>query len=113
MTMAANQAGLDVVDWVLEGQDRGVGEILLTSVDRDGTKRTRYSACPCGWERLRIPLIASGGIGTPQLRGRNLRGWSRCCRDSDLSYRTVKRGYPRVLRRTQHKNQKNSARQLA
>ena len=60
-------SGLNVVDWVLEGQDRGVGEILLTSVDRDGTKKgLDIQLVRAAGERLRIPLIASGGIGTPQ-----------------------------------------------
>ena len=60
-------SGLDVVDWVLEGQDRGVGEILLTSVDRDGTKKgLDIQLVRAAGEHLRIPLIASGGIGTPQ-----------------------------------------------
>ena len=60
-------SGLDVVDWVLEGQERGVGEILLTSVDRDGTKKgLDIQLVHAAGEHLRIPLIASGGIGTPQ-----------------------------------------------
>ena len=60
-------SGLDVVDWVLEGQERGVGEILLTSVDRDGTKKgLDIQLVRAAGEHLRIPLIASGGIGTPQ-----------------------------------------------
>jgi len=32
-------SSLDLVEWAMEGQDRGVGEILITSVDRDGTKK--------------------------------------------------------------------------
>ena len=32
-------SGVNVVDWVLEGQERGVGEVLITSVDRDGTRK--------------------------------------------------------------------------
>ena len=60
-------SGLDVVDWVLEGQERGVGGILLTSVDRDGTKKgLDIQLVRAAGEHLRIPLIASGGIGTPQ-----------------------------------------------
>ena len=60
-------SGLDVVDWVLEGQERGVGEILLTSVDRDGTKKgLDTQLVRTAGKNLRIPLIASGGIGTPQ-----------------------------------------------
>ena len=60
-------SGLDVVDWVLEGQERGVGEILLTSVDRDGTKKgLDIQLVRAAGEHLRIPLIASGGIGSPK-----------------------------------------------
>ena len=56
--------GLDVVEWVREGQRRGVGEILITSVDREGTRRgfdvelTRAVS-----EAVSIPVIASGGMG--------------------------------------------------
>ena len=60
-------SGLDVVDWVLEGQERGVGEILLTSVDRDGTKKgLDIQLVRAAGEHLRIPLIASGGVGSPK-----------------------------------------------
>ena len=56
--------GLDAVEWAREGEKRGAGEILLTSMDRDGTKDgfdidlTR--AITSG---LNIPVIASGGAG--------------------------------------------------
>ena len=57
--------GLDVVGWAVEGARRGAGEILLTSMDRDGTKdgydlellEAVRSAVP-------VPVIASGGAGT-------------------------------------------------
>ncbi len=54
----------DVVAWVREGVERGAGEILLTSMDRDGTREgydlelTRAVA-----EAVSVPVIASGGIG--------------------------------------------------
>lgn len=56
---------LDAVEWAVEGTRRGVGEILLTSMDADGTKvgfdlkltRTISEAVP-------VPVIASGGAGT-------------------------------------------------
>lgn len=57
-------SGLDAVDWACEMQRRGAGEILLTSMDRDGTKigfnlpLTRAIA-----EAVEIPVIASGGVG--------------------------------------------------
>ncbi len=56
----------DAVDWVREGQDRGAGEVLLTSMDRDGGQAgfdlelLRAVAPAC-----RVPLIASGGFGEP------------------------------------------------
>jgi cyclase len=55
----------DAVAWAREGAERGVGEILLTSMDRDGTQDgfdvalTRAVA-----EAVRVPVIASGGCGT-------------------------------------------------
>ena len=57
--------GKDAVAWALEGERLGAGEILLTSMDRDGTRDgydlelTRAIA-----EAVRIPVIASGGAGT-------------------------------------------------
>ena len=62
-----NPTGRDAVTWALEAEDRGAGEILLTSMDRDGTGAgfdcdlTR--ACS---EALNIPVIASGGGGNTQ-----------------------------------------------
>jgi len=57
--------GLDAVEWAARMEALGAGEILLTSMDRDGTKDgydlllTRAVA-----DRVRIPVIASGGVGT-------------------------------------------------
>jgi cyclase len=59
-------AGRDALEWALEAQRQGAGEILLTSMDRDGTKvgfdcpLTRTVATS-----VRIPVIASGGAGEP------------------------------------------------
>ncbi|WP_210511083.1 imidazole glycerol phosphate synthase subunit HisF [Natronogracilivirga saccharolytica] len=57
--------GLDAVDWCEEVARRGAGEILLTSMDRDGTKigfdNTLLSKIS---STVSIPLIASGGAGT-------------------------------------------------
>ncbi|HEX3874820.1 MAG TPA: HisA/HisF-related TIM barrel protein, partial [Solirubrobacteraceae bacterium] len=56
--------GRDVVEWAREGVDRGAGEILLTSMDRDGTndgydlELTRAVSDAVG-----VPVIASGGAG--------------------------------------------------
>lgn len=57
--------GLDALEWIRLGVERGAGEILLTSIDRDGTKggydlelvRAVAAAVP-------VPVIASGGAGT-------------------------------------------------
>ena len=57
--------GLDAIQWAIEAEKRGAGEILLTSMDCDGTKAgydnelTRLIA-----ENVSIPVIASGGAGT-------------------------------------------------
>jgi imidazole glycerol-phosphate synthase subunit HisF len=58
--------GHDAVKWAREGVERGAGEILLTSMDRDGTKDgydlelTRAIS-----EAVDVPVIASGGAGEP------------------------------------------------
>lgn len=60
-------AGLDAVEWIARAEKLGAGEILLTSMDRDGTKDgydielTRTIA-----DSVRIPVIASGGAGKPE-----------------------------------------------
>jgi imidazole glycerol-phosphate synthase subunit HisF len=57
--------GLDAVQWATEMASRGAGEILLTSMDRDGTKSgfdlalTRAVS-----DAVNVPVIASGGVGT-------------------------------------------------
>jgi cyclase len=58
--------GLDVVEWAREGERRGAGEILLTSMDRDGTKDGYDLALTAEVSAaVRLPVIASGGAGTP------------------------------------------------
>ena len=62
-----NATGLDAVEWARKIQDLGAGEILLTSMDRDGQKNgfdlvlTRSIT-----DALEIPVIASGGVGNLQ-----------------------------------------------
>lgn len=59
-----NPAGLDAVAWARRMESYGAGEILVTSMDRDGTKRgfdlelTRAIS-----DTVRVPVIASGGVG--------------------------------------------------
>ena len=57
---------LNTISWAKEVVDRGAGEILLTSMDRDGTKDgydialTRQIS-----DTVEVPVIASGGVGNP------------------------------------------------
>lgn len=54
-------------DWIKEAQERGAGEILLTSMDHDGTKNGfDHSLLKKVNDSIRIPLIASGGAGNQQ-----------------------------------------------
>lgn len=59
--------GLDALTWIREGVERGAGEILLTSIDRDGTKGG-YDVELIGEvvRSVSVPVIASGGAGTPE-----------------------------------------------
>jgi len=59
--------GLDAVAWAAEGARRGAGEILLTSMDADGTKNGYDLALTRAVsEAVGVPVIASGGAGTLQ-----------------------------------------------
>ena len=59
--------GLDAVEWAVKMQSLGAGEILLTSMDRDGTKSGfDLQLTHAVTEALDIPLIASGGVGNLQ-----------------------------------------------
>jgi cyclase len=60
-----NGTGLDAVDWARKMAEMGAGELLLTSMDRDGTR----SGFDIGYTRavsdaVAVPIIASGGVGT-------------------------------------------------
>lgn len=56
--------GLDAVEWAREAARRGAGEILLTSMDRDGTREGFDCALTRAVARaVNIPVIASGGVG--------------------------------------------------
>lgn len=60
-----NSTGIDAVEWAIRMADYGAGELLLTSMDRDGTKigfdlpLTRTIS-----DAVEVPVIASGGVGT-------------------------------------------------
>src|SRR5690242_16293914 len=59
--------GKDAVAWAREGVERGAGEILLTSMDRDGTKDGyELTLTKAISDAVEVPVIASGGVGTPQ-----------------------------------------------
>jgi len=59
-----NATGIDALSWALEAQRLGAGEILLTSMDRDGTKSGYdLELLKNITSHLTIPLIASGGVG--------------------------------------------------
>ena len=54
----------DLLAWIREGEQRGAGELLLTSMDRDGTKLGfDLSMLAMAAQTVHIPLIASGGVG--------------------------------------------------
>ena len=60
-----NATGLDAVDWARRMQQLGAGEILLTSMDRDGTKAGFDLALTRAVSRaVDVPVIASGGVGS-------------------------------------------------
>ncbi len=59
--------GMDAIKWMIETEQRGAGEILLTSMDRDGTKSGfDTELLSIVNKKLTIPVIASGGAGTIQ-----------------------------------------------
>ena len=60
-----NNTGLDAVAWAVKMAEMGAGEILLTSMDRDGTKRgfdLELTRAVC--DAVPVPVIASGGVGS-------------------------------------------------
>jgi imidazole glycerol-phosphate synthase subunit HisF len=60
------RTGLDVIAWVKRGVELGAGEVLLTSVDREGTRRGYDVALARAvTAEVSVPVIASGGMGKP------------------------------------------------
>ena len=62
-----NESGLEAVAWAAAGVELGAGEVLLTSMDRDGTQQgydidLLTEVCAA----VRVPVIASGGAGSPE-----------------------------------------------
>ncbi len=63
----SKDSGLDAMEWAKEMENRGAGEILLTSVDTDGVKNGfDLSLTKVIVDSVRIPVIASGGVGRPE-----------------------------------------------
>ncbi len=57
--------GIDVVDWAKKNVDQGAGEILLTSIDQEGTsKGFDYGLIESVTTAVNLPLLASGGFGS-------------------------------------------------
>jgi cyclase len=61
------RTGLDVINWAKQGVDLGAGEILLTSVDQEGTRKGfDVDLVRTVSEVVAVPIIASGGMGSIQ-----------------------------------------------
>lgn len=66
MTNGARQAtGRDALEWAEEAVERGVGEIIVTAIDREGTGRGIDVELIRGLSHLPVPIVASGGYGAP------------------------------------------------
>ena len=66
ITSGTERTGIDAIEWCKQAEQRGAGEILLTSWDRDGTRSgydTELLTAAC--EAVALPVIASGGVDTP------------------------------------------------
>ena len=60
------RTGRDVLEWVCEAVERGAGEVLVTSIDRDGTRQGFELELMAQVSRaVTVPVIASGGFGVP------------------------------------------------
>jgi len=61
------RTGLNVIDWVRRGVSMGAGEVLLTSVDREGTRNGfDIELLKAVTSEVSVPVIASGGMGKPE-----------------------------------------------
>lgn len=61
------RTNLDVLEWIKKGVMLGAGEVLLTSIDREGTRRGfDYALVKAITDEVSIPVIVSGGMGQPK-----------------------------------------------
>ncbi|MFH2135437.1 MAG: imidazole glycerol phosphate synthase cyclase subunit [Pseudomonadota bacterium] len=61
------RTGIDVIDWAKRGVELGAGEILLTSIDREGTRKGfDIDLVRAVTQEVTVPVIASGGMGKPE-----------------------------------------------
>jgi cyclase len=57
--------GLDVIEWVQQGLELGAGEVLITSIDQEGTRKGfDLDLIQSITDVVNVPVIASGGLGT-------------------------------------------------
>ena len=85
-----NATGIDAIEWAQRMEEYGAGEILLTSMDRDGTKdRYDLKLTRSVVDAVSIPVIASGGVGNLQHlhEGFTAGGASACLAASIFHYR--------------------------
>lgn len=58
------KTGRDVLEWLMQARDLGIGEVLLTSVDREGTRKGfDLELLQAVSDKVNLPIIASGGFG--------------------------------------------------
>ncbi|MBR8466143.1 imidazole glycerol phosphate synthase subunit HisF [Campylobacter sp. faydin G-140] len=82
--------GLDAFAWAVEAQNRGAGEILLTSMDKDGRKDGYDLALTHKFSELNIPVIASGGAGSMEhIKDAFLAGADACLAASIFHFRQI------------------------
>ena len=74
------ETGINVIDWISNAATRGIGEILLTSVDMEGTRKGfDYELLQKVTKKVQVPVIASGGFGNPE---HMIKAFSNCAIDA-------------------------------
>lgn len=64
---ARESSGIDVVDWATKAVELGAGEILVTSIDQEGTRKGfDYELVKAVSDAVFVPVVASGGYGKPE-----------------------------------------------